>query len=243
MPERRQFEGKDLRDALRTASAALGIPEDRLAYEVLASSRKGVFGFGTRVQIWAGPAGDETRDEPSALERSFELTPPIGEESAHAPAPASTEDVAWARARLAEIVELMDFELELAARATPNDITLELTGADRERLLQDDGELLEALQFLLNRIAKRRRPDSPRIRLECAGFREERDQDLITLARDTAQQVALSGRARWLPALNPYERRLVHLTVGNIPGVATESAGDGFLKRVRILPTKQPGEA
>jgi len=239
MPERRQFEGRDLREALRAASAALGIPEERLAYEVLASSRKGVFGFGSRVRIWA-EASAVAGDGGGALERSFDLTGHFEEAGA---VPAAAEDAEWARATLSRIVDLMGFELELSARAAADGTTVELSGTDRERLLQDDGELLEALQFLVNRIARRRRPGSPRIRLECAGFREERDQDLIELASDTAHQVALSGRARWLPPLNPYERRLVHLTVGNIPGVATESAGDGFLKRVRILPTKQPGEA
>ncbi len=238
VPERRQFEGKDLGEALRAASAALGIPEERLSYEVLAGSRKGVFGIGSRVRIWAEATAEAVT--PDAIDRSFGL---VGDFDTPQPARDPAEDLEWARATLTHIVTLMGFELELAARVVPDGITIELTGADRERLLEDDGELLEALQFLLNRIARRHRSESVRIRLECSGFREERDHDLIELARETAHQVALSGRARWLPPLNPYERRLVHVTVGNIPGVATESAGDGFLKRVRITPTKLPGEA
>ena len=35
--------------------------------------------------------------------------------------------------------------------------------------------------------------------------------------------------------MNPYERRIVHIAVNEIRGVTTESLGDGFLKRVRVM--------
>jgi predicted RNA-binding protein Jag len=34
--------------------------------------------------------------------------------------------------------------------------------------------------------------------------------------------------------MNPYERRVVHMTVREVPGLTTVSEGEGFLKRVRV---------
>jgi len=40
--------------------------------------------------------------------------------------------------------------------------------------------------------------------------------------------------------MNPYERRIVHIAANQIPGITTESIGDGFLKRIKIYPVKEP---
>ena len=42
--------------------------------------------------------------------------------------------------------------------------------------------------------------------------------------------------------MNPYERRIVHLTVNQIPGLATESLGEGFLKQIRVYLVKPSEE-
>jgi spoIIIJ-associated protein len=43
-----------------------------------------------------------------------------------------------------------------------------------------------------------------------------------------------SGVPQEMGPLNPYARRLVHLTVADVPGMTTESVGDAFLKTVII---------
>jgi len=52
-----------------------------------------------------------------------------------------------------------------------------------------------------------------------------------------ARQVSASGRPELLDPLNPYERRIVHIAVNQVPGITSESQGDGFLKRVKVFPT------
>ena len=54
------------------------------------------------------------------------------------------------------------------------------------------------------------------------------------MVREAAAQVARSGQPRRLHAMNPYERRVVHMTVRELRGLTTVSEGDGFLKRVRV---------
>ena len=50
-----------------------------------------------------------------------------------------------------------------------------------------------------------------------------------------AQRVQDSGENEILDFMNPYERRIVHVTVNQIPGITSESIGDGFLKRMKIM--------
>jgi spoIIIJ-associated protein len=101
--------------------------------------------------------------------------------------------------------------------------------------MQKDGELLSALQFLLNRMARRTWPDAGRIRLSCDGHRKRRDDDLVELTREVAQQVGRTGRTKRLHPMNAYERRLVHLTVREFEQLGSRSEGNGHLKRVKIF--------
>jgi spoIIIJ-associated protein len=107
-------------------------------------------------------------------------------------------------------------------------------GADRKRLTAREGEVLVALEFLLNRMARRSWPEETVVHLSCAGFHPGRDDELVHLVREVAAQVAASGRPKTLHPMNPYERRVVHVTVREISGLTTVSEGDGFLKRIRV---------
>ena len=64
----------------------------------------------------------------------------------------------------------------------------------------------------------------------------------MDIAVRTAEKVKTSGEESLLSPLNPYERRIVHLALAEIGGVETHSVGDGFLKRIAILPTAKSGQ-
>ena len=128
----------------------------------------------------------------------------------------------------------MGFELTLQESRLDGTLELTLDGPDRKRLTAKDGELLSAIEFVVNRMGRRAWPDEPPVRLTCKGFRNERDDELVEMVREAAEQVARSGLPRRLRAMNPYERRVVHMTVRKLQGLTTVSEGEGFLKRVRV---------
>jgi spoIIIJ-associated protein len=213
-----EFDGKDLEDALNVAAEALGRPASELDYEILEGGRKGVFGLGARL-VRIRIAGAVVPKPPSAAPAS-----------AYVP---SKADSSPART-LADIVARMGFDLRVEETRRDGTLELMLDGADRNRLTAHDGELLSALEFLLHRMGRRTWPDEPPMRLLCRGFRSERDDELVVMVREAAAQVARSGQPRRLHAMNPYERRVVHMTVREVPGLTTVSEGEGFLKRVRV---------
>ncbi|MFO7867054.1 MAG: Jag N-terminal domain-containing protein [Candidatus Aminicenantes bacterium] len=105
-------------------------------------------------------------------------------------------------------------------------------GKDKHYLLEKDGSLLLALQHILNKIS----PD--RIQADCDFFRKRKERELKDYVQHIARKVQETGRNETLGYMNPYERRLVHLTANKIEGISTESLGNGFMKKVRIYPYK-----
>jgi spoIIIJ-associated protein len=71
-----------------------------------------------------------------------------------------------------------------------------------------------------------------RCRLAIGEGNYERTEAVIeALLAEKAKQTGLDQQ---VGPLNPYERRLVHLAVAEVPGVASESVGDAFSKTVLI---------
>jgi spoIIIJ-associated protein len=129
------------------------------------------------------------------------------------------------------------------ARDAGETIEVDLTGPDRDFLLDRRGEALNAVQYLLNRIIYRGRKGK-KIHVDSDGFRRAREDEIVEIAVRTAEKVRARSEESLLSPMNPYERRLVHLALREVPGIDTRSVGDGFLKRVAIFPaeTKAAGE-
>lgn len=114
-----------------------------------------------------------------------------------------------------------------------------------ELLIGREGQTLSALEYVIGRIVARRWPSSVRIMLDAGNFREKQDEELRALVLELADKVAATEQNESTRPLPSYQRRIVHMTLQNAPGVQTKSKGDGPLKRVLITPrtpSPEPGE-
>ena len=109
-----------------------------------------------------------------------------------------------------------------------------LTGEDAELLVRHRGEPLKALQHVVDMAFGRRLPEDQRVFVDALDYRKGKDVELKQMAKLLAEKVKQTGVDQQIGPLNPYERRLVHIAVAEIPGVATESVGDAFSKTVYI---------
>ena len=229
----REFEGKDLEEALEAASRGLGLPRASLEFRIVEEGRRGVFGLGAKlVRILVGAPEEPVEPEPAEAPR-----PAAPGREAGPGAIRSVEET------VERMVQLAGLDLEVSANGAGDAVRVVLAGDDRDALVQNEGELLGAFQFLLNRMARRAWPEIGHVMVECEGFRDRREEDLIKLAREVARQVARTGRPKKLHSMNPYERRLVHLTVREFPELSSHSVGDGFLKQITVAPAGRGGEA
>lgn len=133
-------------------------------------------------------------------------------------------------------LKAMKLSLEMEVTEQGDSFHVDLRGPDSYLLRERQGSVLEALQLLLAKVAETRLGLDKRVVVDCDGYRQGRDQQIVDLALSAADKVRRSGQPVELAPMNPYERRLVHLAIADEPGVATESQGDGFLKRILITP-------
>lgn len=124
------------------------------------------------------------------------------------------------------------FPLELTYQVKKRDqmIYVVFDGEDRKLLLKNDGELLLAIQHVLNKISNQK------VQADCEFFRRRKEKQLKEYAQEIARKVKETGQEEILDFMNPYERRIIHIAVNQVPGLTTESLGEGFLKKVRVYP-------
>lgn len=175
----------------------------------------------------------ERREPRPRVPRLRESSPPVRREEG----PPLDDAVLLIRARQAmgQILGLSGLDLKADVRCSGGVVEANLSGPGRALLVAEEGELLEAVEALLPR-AIPGAGEGLVCRVDSDGFRQEREDALRALARETAAAVKSSGRPVRLEAMGPGERRIVHMTLQEDPTVSTESEGEGFFKRVWISP-------
>ena len=84
-------------------------------------------------------------------------------------------------------------------------------------LLQRKGEALDALQQIVNTGFRRELDDDRSFVVDCMDYRQGKDAELQQMARFMMEKAKRSGMPQEMGPLNPYARRLVHLTVAEDP--------------------------
>jgi spoIIIJ-associated protein len=169
----------------------------------------------------------------------YDDLPPVPREPTPEQGPQS-EQAILVREWCERIVDLAGFDLDVRTEESGPEITVLLFGRDSVRLTERSGELLDSLQVLANKALMGRKVDRA-IEFNCGGFKERRLEDLEHRARELAQRVRVDGREQMLPSMSPIERRIVHLALRDDAEVTTQSRGDGFYKRVAIIPRPEAG--
>ncbi len=100
------------------------------------------------------------------------------------------------------------------------------------------GNTLDALQYLTTMVVNKNASEHIRVKLDTENYRERRQKTLETLARSLARKVKKTGHKVVLEPMNPYERRIIHFTLQNDPGVETHSEGEEPYRKVVITPKR-----
>ncbi|MFF0295608.1 protein jag [Kitasatospora sp. NPDC004615] len=110
-------------------------------------------------------------------------------------------------------------------------------GDDRtlQRLVGQDGEVLEALQELTRLAVHRETGERSRLMLDVAGFRARKRAELAELGADAAERVKRTGEQVKLQPMTPFERKVVHDAVA-AAGLRSESEGEEPQRCVVVLP-------
>ena len=135
---------------------------------------------------------------------------------------------------LNRFVSALGITAEVRVEESADGPRLNLTGDEAELLVRHRGEPLKALQHVVDMAFSRSLPDDTRVFVDALEYRKGKDIELRRMATFLAEKVKQTGLDQQLGPLNPYERRIVHMAVAEVPGVTTESVGDAFSKTVLI---------
>jgi spoIIIJ-associated protein len=135
---------------------------------------------------------------------------------------------------LNRVVAALGINATVHVEETADGPRLNLSGDEAELLVRHRGEPLRALQHIVDSSYGRSMDGDKRVFVDALEYRKGKDIELRQMAKFLAQKAKDSGTDQQLGPLNPYERRIVHLAVAEVPGVTTESVGDAFSKTVLI---------
>ncbi len=149
---------------------------------------------------------------------------------------------------LETIIRAAGFQLRVTVRViapegvagSDAEVLADLDGKDKELLLERGAELLKALEHLAYRALRLEPAFHEKIHLDCGGYRALRFEELRMTARIAAERVQTSKEPFRLNPMSSRERRIVHLTLKEIPGIRTESVGVGEERQVVIHPADVP---
>ncbi len=233
-----EAEGSSIDDAIDGALKLLGVTRDRVEIEILHNAVRGLFGIGSRkARVRA------TLRAPIDAERA---TAVVAEPHRGAPESAPRREVATedhhgierARQVLEAILRHLEVQAQVNVQHVDDEVLFNLTGDSSGVLIGRRGQMLDALEYLLNRVAARDEGGSARIVVDSENYRARRREALEELARRMGDQAKKKRKAITLNPMSPRDRRIVHLILQEDSSLVTKSSGKGYFRKLIIIPAE-----
>ncbi|MBN2707098.1 MAG: Jag N-terminal domain-containing protein, partial [Deltaproteobacteria bacterium] len=233
-----EFEGKDVSEAVEKACFAHQVTEAELDYEVIRQESKKIFGLlggkTALIRVLNQPAGGREVVQ-DIIKSTFKgdgfnlASAPPREKAPLMSAAAESESRdqhpenpeaetavpvfadAEIRQSLEKTLELMGFgPVTLVGRKDERELYLDIQGDDIETLTRKRGAVIDALQFVINKIHGVK---GGRILLDCNGFRSRHEEDISGLALRLGAKAKRLRKPVTINSLNAHDRRLVHMAL------------------------------
>lgn len=145
--------------------------------------------------------------------------------------------VANAKVHLKRTLELMGVNVQLEMLQRRGGVVFNVhAGDDDSLIIGKNGQNLEALQVVVNRMVVHGGRDLVPIFVDCENYMEKRLTRLESLARRSAKRAAREGLEIPLEPMTPFERKIVHNVLKEIRGIHTLSRGEGPERHIVIFP-------
>jgi len=230
-----EYEAETEKDAIEKAAEELGLEKDQFDVEIIETQKKSLFKKGyVKIRV-------HTVDTPNHVAPEFDGKVPNATVRANNPNMVSNlipQDEF--EQKLLDFVYGMitkmgyNVEVEIMFREEKK-IGIKLNSSSSSILIGRKGKNLDAMQLLAHVYAGHLGREDVRVILDTENYRIRREESLVRLAYVTADKVKQSRNSILLEPMNPFERRLIHTTLNDIPDIETKSEGDGLYKQVRVI--------
>ncbi|MDP3729399.1 MAG: R3H domain-containing nucleic acid-binding protein [bacterium] len=134
--------------------------------------------------------------------------------------------------KLEEIFKMSGLSLSIDVDSTANKVTMFIH--DEEVVNKFFPKAIFDIEHIVKIIAKKLGID--RVGVDVNNYKRERETLITELAKAAARKVLAEKKEIALPAMNAYERRIVHVELATRPDVKTESLGEGSERHIIVKP-------
>ena len=207
-------------EAVEAALAELGVSEQEADVEVVEEPRQGVFGVGAhdatvvvRVRARREELSEDELEEQGEIAADF----------------------------LDAVLERMGISATVEPNLDEGTWYVDVIGPEEDDedmglLIGRHGQTLEALQELTRAMIGQRMGTRSRVVVDVEDYRKRQIDRLRERVREIAERVSRTGQPEELEPMNPFLRKVVHDTVGEVPEATSASEGEGLDRRVVIRP-------
>ena len=222
-----EYEGKTEKEAIELAANELGLERDQFDVEILETQKKSLFKKGyVKIRVHTLEDENSSHNDFSQEKHSKIYADPLPQDEFEE----KLTDF------IQTLVEKMGYEVKVSITyREAKKLNIKLDSSHSSILIGRKGKNLDAIQLLANIYAGRLGHEDVRVILDTENYRIRREETLVRLAYTTADKVRSSKNSILLEPMNPFERRLIHTTLNDIPDVETKSEGDGVYKQVRVI--------
>jgi spoIIIJ-associated protein len=229
-----ETEGETIDAAIENALKLLGVEREQVTVEIVSHGRKGILGFGSqkakiRAEIRSAALTAKTADRTEAS----------AEPAAANLAPDAVAIINKAHKTLEDILARMELKatVERKSSARGDEVILEIRAENSGLLIGRKGQTLEALQYLVTRIAgERPGSEGPHVIVDVENYRERRRRSLEDMALRLGEKAKRQRKTVTIDALSAADRRIIHAVLQDDPWVSTKSLGQGAYRRLLIIP-------
>ena len=127
---------------------------------------------------------------------------------------------------------------DVKIEADPEELRLSVQGEDLGIAIGRDGKNIEALEYIINLIGKRKRLVDRNVTIDIKDYRKKRIDSIKKTAIFMAKKAINEGRKIALKPMGSYERKIIHNLLARFSNVTTRSRYDEPDRRIIIYPVK-----
>ncbi len=218
------------------------LDRDLVEFVVVSEGQRGLLGVGYEparviavLAIEPDPASAAAPPDPvAAAERAPRA--PVG------PAPDDSESAGLVRELLARVVDGLGIDADIDIDEAGGQVIGTVSGGDLGLLIGRHGQTIDAIQYLANAMVHRRAAEPAEVVIDAEGYRDRRRRALCSVADRAVADVLRDGRPVALEPMTSVERKIVHVHLKDVAGVATASEGVEPNRHLVVLPQDDSAE-
>ncbi|MCL2322350.1 MAG: protein jag [Oscillospiraceae bacterium] len=199
-----EMTGRTVEDAVESALKELNLTRDKVDIDVIEEGSRGLFNL-------------------------------IGVKPARVKVTVKKDFVLEAKFFLRNILDAMKIKAEIKINEKGDTLYINVVSPNMALLIGHHGDTLDSMQYLVSLVINKDNTEEfKRVILDIENYRMKREETLKRLAIKFADNAKKYKKPQRFEPMNPYERRIIHSSLQELPNIITYSEGEEPNRRVIV---------